>query len=71
MCDTVTKAKKSRCPDAQLTECTPYALRKLVKAVCVEAPDNKSSGKHKQKVHIEYDLVGCIPVEKQIKEEQA
>ena len=34
-----------------LTELTPYALRELVKAVYVEAPD-KSSGKRKQRVHI-------------------
>ena len=29
-------------------------------------PDNrnrKSSGKRRQKVHIEYDLVGCIPAD--------
>ena len=48
----------------------PYALRELVKAVCVEAPD-KSSGKRKQKAHIEYDLVGYIPVDELIKAEQA
>ena len=53
-----------------LTEFTPYALRELVKAVYVEAPD-KSSGKRKQKVHIEYDLVGYIPVDELIKTEQA
>ena len=53
-----------------LTELTPYALRELVKAVYVEVPD-KSSGKRKQKVHIEYDLVGYIPVDKLIKAEQA
>ena len=53
-----------------LTELTPYALRELVKAVYVEAPD-KSSGKRKQKVHIEYDLVGFIPVDTLIKAEQA
>ena len=53
-----------------LTELTPYALRELVKAVYVEAPD-KSSGKRKQKVHIEYDLVGYIPVDELIKVEQA
>ena len=34
------------------------------------APD-KSSGKRKQKVHIEYDLVGYIPVDELIKAEQA
>lgn len=49
---------------------TPYALRELVKVVYVDAPD-KSSGKRKQKVHIEYDLVGYIPVVELIKAEQA
>lgn len=53
-----------------LTELTPYALRELVKAVYVEAPD-KSSGKRKQRVHIEYDLVSYIPVDELIKAEQA
>ena len=53
-----------------LTELTPYAFRELVKAVYVEAPD-KSSGKRKQRVHIEYDLVGYIPVDELIKAEQA
>ncbi len=53
-----------------LTELTPYALRELVKGIYVEAPD-KSSGKRKQKVHIEYDLVGFIPVDELMKEEQA
>ena len=53
-----------------LTELTPYALRELIKAVYVEAPD-KSSGKRKQRVHIEYDLVGYIPADELIKAEQA
>lgn len=53
-----------------LTELTPYALRELVKAVYVEAPD-KSSGKRKQGIHVEYDLVGFIPVEELMKAEQA
>ena len=53
-----------------ITELTPYALRELVKAVYVEAPD-KSSGKRKQRVHIEYDLVGYIPVDELIKAKQA
>ena len=53
-----------------LTELTPYALRELVKAVYVEAPD-KSSGTRKQGIHIEYDLVGYIPVDELIKAEQA
>ena len=34
------------------------------------APD-KSSGKRRQKVHIEYDLVGYIPVNELLKAEQA
>lgn len=53
-----------------LTELTPYALRELIRAVYVEAPD-KSSGKRKQRVHIEYDLVGYISVDELIKVEQA
>ena len=56
--------------NSTLTKLTPYALRELVKAVYVEAPD-KSSGKRKQKVHIEYDLVGYIPVDELLKAEQA
>ena len=36
----------------------------------VDAPD-KSSGKRRQKVHIEYDLVGYIPVDELRKAEQA
>lgn len=46
-----------------------YALRELVKAVYVEAPD-KSSGKRKQKIHISYDLIGFIPVDVLLKAEQ-
>ena len=56
--------------NSTLMELTPYALRELVKAVYVEAPD-KSSGKRRQKVHIEYDLVGYIPVDELLKAEQA
>ena len=56
--------------NSTLTELTPYALRELIKAVYVDAPD-KSSGKRRQKVHIEYDLVGYIPVDELLKAEQA
>ena len=56
--------------NSTLTELTSYALRELVKAVYVDAPD-KSSGKRRQKVHIEYDLVGYIPVDELLKAEQA
>lgn len=55
--------------NSELTELTPYALRELVKAVYVEAPD-KSSGKRKQKIHISYDLIGFIPVDVLLKAEQ-
>lgn len=60
--------KKER--EEAATELTPYALRELVKAVYVEAPD-KSSGKRKQKIHISYDLIGFIPVDVLTKAEQA
>ena len=56
--------------NSTLTELTPYALRELVKAVYVDASD-KSSGKRRQKVYIEYDLVGYIPVDELLKTEQA
>jgi hypothetical protein len=46
----------------ELQELTPYALRELVKAIYVEAPD-KSSGKRRQGIHICYDLVGFIPLD--------
>lgn len=55
---------------ADLDELTPYALRELVKAVYVEAPD-KSSGKRKQAIHISYDLVGFIPLDELMKQETA
>lgn len=35
----------------------------------MDAPD-KSGGKRRQKVHIEYDLVGYIPVDELLKAEQ-
>ena len=53
-----------------IEELDPYALRELVQAIYVDAPD-KSSGKRRQKVHIEYDLVGYIPVDELLKAEQA
>ncbi len=55
---------------ADLQELTPYALRELVKAICIEAPD-KSSGKRRQNIHISYDLVGFIPVDELMKQETA
>ena len=52
-----------------------YLFIQLSKMYCsptvyVDAPD-KSSGKRRQKVHIEYDLVGYIPVDELLKAEQA
>ena len=53
-----------------LDELTPYALRELVKAIYIEAPD-KSSGKRRQNIRISYDLVGFIPLNELVKEETA
>ena len=53
-----------------LQEMTPYALRELVKAIYIEAPD-KSSGKRRQNIRISYDLVGFIPLNELVKEETA
>ena len=53
-----------------LQEPTPYALRELVKAIYIEAPD-KSSGKRRQNIRISYDLVGFIPLNELVKEETA
>ena len=47
-----------------------YALRELVKAICIEAPD-KSSGKRHQGIRISYVRVGFIPVEELLKQETA
>ena len=51
-----------------LDELTPYALRELVKAIYIEAPD---SGKRYQGIRISYDLVGFIPVEELLEQETA
>ena len=53
-----------------LQELTPYALRELVKAIYIEAPD-KSSGKRRQGIRISYDLVGFSPWEELLKQETA
>ncbi len=55
---------------ADLQELTPYALRELVKAIYIEAPDT-SSGKRRQNIRISYDLVGFIPVDELMKQETA
>ena len=48
----------------------PYALRELVQAIYVEAPD-KSSGKRWQNIHIKYDGLGFIPLDELMKGETA
>ena len=48
----------------------PYALRELVQAIYVEAPD-KSSGKRRQNIHIKYDGLGFIPLDELMKGETA
>lgn len=55
---------------ADLLELTPYALRELVKAIYIGAPD-KSSGKRQQGICISYDLVGFIPLNELMKQETA
>ena len=53
-----------------LEELTPYAVHDLIKAIYIGAPD-KSSGKRHQSIHIKYDLVGFIPLDKLMKQEMA
>ena len=48
----------------------PYALRELVQAIYVDAPD-KSTGKRRQHIHIKYDGIGFIPLNELMKEETA
>ena len=48
----------------------PYALRELVQAIYVDAPD-KSSGKQRQNIHIKYDGLGFIPLDELMKGETA
>ncbi|BAK99865.1 hypothetical protein OBV_26670 [Oscillibacter valericigenes Sjm18-20] len=47
-----------------------YALRDLVKAIYIEAPD-KSSGKRRQGIHIRYDLMEFIQLDQLTKQETA
>ena len=48
----------------------PHALRELVRAIYIEAPD-KSSGKRHQGIRIVYDLIGFIPLEELAQQETA
>ena len=53
-----------------IEEIDPCMLRELIKAIYVEAPD-KSSGKRRQNIHIEYDGIGFIPLDENSKKEKA
>ena len=57
-------------PHVDIEEIDPCMLRELIKAIYVEAPD-KSSGKRRQNIHIEYDGIGFIPLEELAKKETA
>ena len=49
---------------------TSYALRELVSAIYVDAPD-KSSGKRVQHIHIKYDGLEYIPLDELEAKEKA
>ena len=53
-----------------IEELTPYALRELVSAIYVDAPD-KSGGKRVQHIHIKYDGLGYIPLDEVKAKEKA
>ena len=53
-----------------IEELTPYVLHELVKAIYVDAPD-KSSGKRRQHIHIQYDGLGFIPLNEFLTSEKA
>ena len=46
------------------------SFMKLVKAIYVDAPD-KSSGKRRQHIHIQYDGLGFIPLNELLTSEKA
>ena len=53
-----------------IEELDGYALRELVSAIYVDAPD-KSSGKRVQHIHIKFDGLGFIPLDELMKKETA
>ena len=53
-----------------IEELTPYVLHELIKAIYVDAPD-KSSGKRRQHIHIQYDGLGFIPLNELLPNEKA
>ena len=54
----------------RIEELTSYALHELIKAIYVDAPD-KSSGKRRQHIHIQYDGLGFIPLNELLAQEKA
>lgn len=55
---------------SDLDALTPYMAHELIKAIYVGAPD-KSSGKRRQNIYIQYDLIGFIPLDELMKHETA
>ena len=53
-----------------IEEIDPCMLRELIKVIYVEAPD-KSSGKRRQNIHIQYDGIGFIPLDELAQKETA
>lgn len=53
-----------------IDELTSYALHELVKAIFVDVPDNSSS-ERTQHIHIQYDELGFIPLNKLLASEKA
>ena len=53
-----------------MQDLTPYVAHELIMAIYVGAPD-KSSGKRRQSIYIEYDLIGFIPLNELMKQETA
>lgn len=51
-------------------ELSSYALHELIRAIYVDAPD-KSSGKRRQHIHIQYDGLGFIPLNELLAQERA
>ena len=53
-----------------IEELTSYALHELIKAIYVDAPD-KSCGKRRPHIHIQYDGFGFIPLNELLAQEKA
>ena len=53
-----------------IEELSSYVLHELIRAIYVDAPD-KSSGKRRQHIHIQYDGLGFISLNELIAQEKA